>query len=48
MKAKLRKLFSPGQVVLSLCMILFLLTILIPLLNILARSISDPGQSPLM
>lgn len=48
MKARTRTLFSPSQVLLSLCMMLFLLTILIPLLNILARSISDPGQSPLM
>ena len=48
MKAKIRKLLTPGQILLSLGMILFLLTILIPLLNILARSISDPQQSPLM
>ncbi len=48
LKAKTRKLLTPGQILLSLAMVLFLLTILIPLLNILARSISDPQQSPLM
>ena len=47
-KARLRKLLSPGQLLLSLMMLLFLLTILVPLLNILARSVSDPAYSPLM
>lgn len=48
MNAKTKKKFSPGQILLSLCMILFMLTILVPLLNILARSISDPTKSPMM
>lgn len=48
MNIKTRKKFSPGQILLSLIMMLFVLTILVPLLNILARSVSDPAKSPLM
>lgn len=45
LKAKTRKLLAPGQILLSFGMVLFVLIILIPLLNILARSISDPTRS---
>ena len=47
-RTKLHKHINAGQILLSLLMLLFVLTILVPLLNILARSISDPAQSPLM
>ncbi len=48
MKAKTRKLLAPGQLLLSFCMLFFILIILVPLLNILARSISDPARSGAM
>ena len=48
LKAKTRKLLAPGQLLLSFCMLFFILIILVPLLNILARSISDPALSGAM
>ena len=45
---KLRKRFSLSQILLACPMILFSFAIIIPLLNILAKSLSDPAQSPLM
>lgn len=45
---KWKKLFSPGQLLLNLLMILLSLTMLVPLLNILAKSFSDPALSPSM
>lgn len=40
--------FSIGQMVLAVFMILISLTMIVPLLNILARSLSDPAQSASM
>lgn len=47
-QAKLRKKFGVGQLILILIMGLFILTILIPLLHIVAKSLSDPAQSAQM
>ena len=45
---KVKKLFTPGQILLNLVMIFLSLTMLVPLLNILAKSFSDPALSPSM
>ena len=45
---KVKKLFTPGQILLNLVMIFLSLTMLVPLLNILAKSFSDPALSPTM
>ncbi len=44
----MKKKFTPGQILLNLLMILLSLTMIVPLLNILARSLSDPLLSPSM
>lgn len=46
--SKRRKHFTPGQLLLGALMILLILTMLVPLLNILAKSFSDPSLSPSM
>lgn len=43
-----RRRFSPVQLLLNLVMVALGLTMIIPLLNILARSFSDPAMSPKM
>ena len=48
MNRKWKKLLSPGQLLLDLIMLLLALTMVIPLLNILAKSFSDPALSPSM
>ena len=45
---KVKKLLTPGQILLNLVMIFLSLTMLVPLLNILAKSFSDPALSPSM
>lgn len=45
---KWKKLFTPGQILLNLLMIGLSLTMLVPLLNLLAKSFSDPALSPSM
>lgn len=47
-QAKLRKKFHVGQLILILIMGSFILTILIPLLHIVAKSLSSPSLSPTM
>ncbi len=47
-KRFLSKYFSPGQIVLNLFMLFLTLTMLVPMLNIVARSLSDPAFSPTM
>ncbi|WP_085832948.1 carbohydrate ABC transporter permease [Clostridium merdae] len=47
-QAKLRKKFHVGQLILILIMGSFILTILIPLLHIVAKSFSSPSLSPMM
>lgn len=42
---KSRKKFSVSQLILSIFMLLLTLTMVVPLLHILARSLSDPAQS---
>lgn len=44
---KLRKL-SIGMIILHLIMLLVALTMLVPILNLLAKSVSDPSQVPFM
>ena len=48
MKAALRRRITIGQILLNLVMILLGLTMIVPLLNILAKSFSDPALSPQM
>lgn len=48
MKAVLRRRITIGQILLNLVMILLGLTMIVPLLNILAKSFSDPALSPQM
>jgi putative aldouronate transport system permease protein len=48
MKAALRRRFTIGQVFLNVLMVLLGLTMVVPLLNILAKSLSDPALSPKM
>lgn len=48
MKAAFRRRITPGQILLNLLMILLGLTMIVPLLNILAKSLSDPALSPQM
>jgi putative aldouronate transport system permease protein len=48
MKATFRRRITFGQLLLSLFMITLGLTMIVPLLNILARSFSDPALSPKM
>lgn len=48
MKAVLRRRITPGQILLNALMVLLGLTMIVPLLNILARSLSDPALSPQM
>lgn len=43
-----RRTFSPGQIVLTVFMLCLAVTMLIPLLNIIANSFSDPMKSPYM
>lgn len=43
-----RRTFSPGQIVLTVFMLCLAITMLIPLLNIIANSFSDPMKSPYM
>ena len=45
MKKKLARRFTPGQILLCLLMVLIVLTMVVPLLNILARSLSEPSRS---
>ena len=45
---KKRRRFTLGQLLLSIVMVLLALTMLIPMLNILAKSFSDPALSPSM
>ncbi len=44
----IRRTFSPGQIVLTVFMLCLAITMLIPLLNIIANSFSDPMKSPYM
>ena len=44
----MRKKFSIGQVILVIVMFLLTLTMIVPLLNILAKSLSGPTASPFM
>lgn len=49
MKIKKRKVkITPGQVILTSLMFLLALTMLVPILNIIANSFSDPVKSPYM
>lgn len=48
MKASLRRRITIGQLLLNFLMILLGLTMIVPLLNILAKSFSDPALSPQM
>ena len=43
-----RRTLSPGQIVLTVFMLCLAITMLIPLLNIIANSFSDPMKSPYM
>lgn len=43
-----KRSFTPGQIILTLVMFLLALTMLIPILNIIANSFSDPVKSPSM
>lgn len=43
-----RRTFSPGQIVLTVFMLCLAVTMLVPLLNIIANSFSDPMKSPYM
>ncbi len=43
-----KRAFTPGQIILTLVMFLLALTMLIPILNIIANSFSDPVKSPSM
>lgn len=43
-----RRTFSPGQIVLTVFMLCLAITMLIPLLNIIVNSFSDPMKSPYM
>lgn len=43
-----KRSFTPGQIILTLVMFLLALTMLIPILNIIANSFSDPAKSPSM
>ena len=43
--SKMKKYLTPGQILLYTLMILIMLTMVVPLLNILAKSFSDPAQS---
>lgn len=43
-----RRTFSPGQIALTVFMLCLAITMLIPLLNIIANSFSDPMKSPYM
>lgn len=43
-----RRTFFPGQIVLTVFMLCLAITMLIPLLNIIANSFSDPMKSPYM
>ena len=47
MKRKKKK-FDPGELVLNLFMLVIALTMLIPILNLLAKSLSDPSLVPRM
>ena len=42
---KKKKALGPGQIFLMVILFVFTLTMLVPLLHILARSLSDPAQS---
>ena len=42
---KKKKALGPGQIILMVILFVFTLTMLVPLLHILARSLSDPAQS---
>lgn len=42
---KLKRMFSPGQILLTLFLVFISLTMLVPLLNILAMSLSSPESS---
>jgi putative aldouronate transport system permease protein len=48
MKAAFRRRITPGQIILNLLMVTLGLTMIVPLLNILARSFSDSALSPKM
>ncbi len=47
-RTPLRRFFTPGQALLNLIMLLLILVTLVPILNIFARSLSDPSRSPSM
>ena len=43
-----KKKFDPGDMILNIFMLLIALTMLVPVLNLLVKSISDPAQVPYM
>ena len=43
--AKKTKWYSPSQIILTIFMVLIVLTMIVPLLNILAKSLSSPEMS---
>ncbi len=43
MKKKMRQFFRPSNIILSLIMLLIALTMLVPILNLLAKSLSEPS-----
>ncbi len=43
-----RRMLTPGQIILTVLMLLLALTMLVPILNIIANSFSDPAKSPSM
>ena len=43
-----RRMLTPGQLILTALMLLLSLTMLVPILNIIANSFSDPAKSPSM
>lgn len=45
---KRRRRITPGQIILTVLMFLLALTMLVPILNIIANSFSDPAKSPYM
>lgn len=45
-RLKVRRTFSVGQIILTALMFLLALTMLVPILNIIANSFSDPYKSP--
>ncbi len=48
MKKKMKRALKPGNLILNLFMLLIALTMLVPILNLLAKSLSDPASVPAM